>query len=207
MCVAFEYGADKIIPVAGVEEARKYKDKNFLIAGERDGEMLPGFDLGNSPFSFMDAFVKGKSIAFTTTNGTQSIQAAKDAKQLVIGSFLNLDALCEWLIKQETNVLCLCSGWKNRFNLEDTLFAGAVVQQLKASGVFTTHCDSAIAAECLYELAKNDMFDFLKDSSHRKRLKRLHIERDISFCLTPNQTRIIPALQGEELFPLEAVFS
>src|SRR6185369_6706749 len=63
MCVAFEHGAEKIIPVAGIEEARKYRDKGFVIAAERDGEMVEGFDFGNSPFSFMGENVKGKSIA------------------------------------------------------------------------------------------------------------------------------------------------
>lgn len=207
MCVAFEHGAEKIIPVAGIDETRAYKQKGFLIAGERDGVMIEGFDLGNSPFSFMNETVRGTSIAITTTNGTQAINAAKKAKQIVIGSFLNLDALCEWLLKQESNILCLCSGWKNRFNLEDTLLAGAVVHQLKNSGSFSVDCDSSIGAEHLYHLAKDDMYNFLENSSHRKRLKRLHIERDIEFCLTPNQTRVIPILQGEMLVKLEEIFS
>ena len=105
MCVAFEHGAEKIIPVEGVEETRKYKEKGFVIAAERDGEMIEGFDFGNSPFSFMGDAVKGKSIAISTTNGTQAIKVAKYAKQVVIGSFLNLDSLCEWLARQESNVL------------------------------------------------------------------------------------------------------
>lgn len=207
MCVAFEHGAEKIVPVAGVEEAGKYRSKGFVIAAERDGEMIPGFDFGNSPFSFMGENVKGKSIALSTTNGTQAIQIAKQALQVVIGSFLNLDALCEWLSKQENDVLCLCAGWKNRLNLEDMLFAGAVVHQLKNSGLFSSDCDSAIAAEHLYLAAKGDLYKFLENSSHRKRLKRLKIERDIEYCLTPNQTRVIPVLNGEALVKLEEVFS
>jgi len=206
MCVAFEHGAEKIIPVADVEEAKIYKQKGFVIAAERNGEMIPGFDFGNSPFSFMGENVKGKSIALSTTNGTQAIHVARKAFQTVIGSFLNLDALCDWLDRQENNVLCLCAGWKNRFNLEDTLFAGAVVHQLVNKGSFVSTCDSAIAAEHLYMAAKNDLYKFLENSSHRKRLKRLNIERDIEFCLTPNQTRVIPVLQGEALVRLEEVY-
>lgn len=207
MCVAFEHGAEKIIPVSGVEDARKYREMGFMIAAERDGEMIEGFDLGNSPFSFMNDAVKGKSIAISTTNGTQAIHAAKNAKQVVIGSFLNLDALCDWLIKQDSNVLCLCSGWKNRFNLEDTLFAGAIVNRLKDSMSFTSDCDSAIAAEHLYLIAKDDMYGFLENSSHRRRLEKLHIERDIEYCLKPNQTSVIPILQGNSLVKLVEVFS
>ncbi|MCX6291881.1 MAG: 2-phosphosulfolactate phosphatase [Bacteroidetes bacterium] len=207
ICVAFEHGAEKIIPVAGVEETRAYKEKGFVIAAERDGEKLDGFDLGNSPFGFMGDTVKGKSIAISTTNGTQAIHVAGKSKQVVIGSFLNLDVLCEWLVRQESNVLCLCSGWKNRFNLEDTLLAGAIVQRLKNSDAYHSHCDSAIAAEHLYQLAKKDLFGFLENSSHRRRLKKLHIERDIEYCLTPNQAPVIPVLQGGVLVKLIEVFS
>ena len=207
MCVAFEYGAEKIIPVAEIEEARQYRKKGFVIAAERNGEMIDGFDFGNSPFDFMGDAVKGKSIAITTTNGTQAIQVSKNAKQVVIGSFLNLDVLCDWLKRQEGNVICLCSGWKNRFNLEDTLLAGAITHQLRSSGSHITSCDSAIAAEHLYLLAKDDLYKFLENSSHRNRLKKLNIGRDIEYCLTPNQTSVIPVLQNGALVKLEEVFS
>ena len=91
--------------------------------------------------------------------------------------------------------------------MEDTLFAGAVVHQLKKTGLFTSDCDSAIAADYLYSLAKEDMFKFLENSSHRRRLKKLNIERDIEYCLTPNQTHVIPLLQGDVLVKLEEIFS
>src|ERR1035437_1519640 len=116
ICVAFENGAKKIIPVATVEEARKYKQKGFLVGAERDGLPLEGFDFGNSPFNYMGDHVKGKTIVLTTTNGTQAIEAAKHAHKVVIGSFLNIDALCSWLVSANKNILLLCSGWKNKFN-------------------------------------------------------------------------------------------
>jgi|SRR6185436_11774566 len=195
ICIAFENGAEKIIPVAEIEETRSYREKGFLVAGERNGEVIEGFDFGNSPFSFDGAKVKGKSIAFTTTNGTQAIAVARHSKIVVIGSFLNLTVLCNWLATQNSNVVCLCAGWKNRFNLEDTLFAGAVTDRLMNAG-FNTICDSAIAARHLYLVAKDDLNGFLEDSSHRRRLKRLHIERDIDFCLTPDQVNVIPVLKN-----------
>ena len=197
ICIAFENGVEKIIPVSKVADALSYKSQGYLVAAERNGETLDGFDFGNSPFSYMSEKVKGKKIALTTTNGTQAVHSAKDAHQVVIGSFLNLDALCDWLIKQNRNVICLCAGWKNKFNLEDTLFAGAVVQQLKNSGKFHADCDSSLSSEYLYDLAKHDLNKFLENSSHRKRLERLHIEKDIAFCLTPNQTKVIPILEGD----------
>ncbi len=201
ICVAFEYGAKCIVPVATTAEALSYRSKGYLVGAERNGEMLEGFDMGNSPFSFMDEKIAGQSIALTTTNGTQAITAAKTrAPQVVIGSFLNLNALCDWLVAQDHNVLCLCSGWKNAFNLEDSLLAGAIVERLISEFSFSSNCDSAMASQHLYNISKKDIFGFLANSSHRKRLERLHIEKDVEYCLTPNQLNIIPVLKGDTLY-------
>lgn len=194
MCVAFTQGVKSIIPVATIEESIAYREKGFLIGAERNGEMLDGFDIGNSPFSYMDEKVKGRDIALTTTNGTQAIAAAKGAKQIVIGSFLNLDALCKWLDQQDGNIVLLCSGWKNSVNMEDSLFAGAVVHQMRGDFDFTNLRDTAIIAERLYVLAQDDLNGFLEESSHRNRLKKLNIDRDIEYCLTPNQAPVVPGI-------------
>jgi 2-phosphosulfolactate phosphatase len=197
ICLALKNGAEHIVPLKTVEEGLSYRDKGYIIAAERNGEMIEGFDFGNSPLSYTEENIKGRKIAFTTTNGTQAINAARDASAVVIGSFLNLDALCEWLCNQNKDVICLCSGWQNKFNLEDTLFAGAVTDQLMLSGKYACHCDSALAAQHLYSIARYDMYAFLENSSHRKRLERLNITKDISFCLIPNQTNVIPILKGD----------
>lgn len=194
ICVAFANGVKSIVPVASIEESYSYKAKGFLIGAERNGEMLEGYDLGNSPFSYLDPRVKGRDIALTTTNGTQAIAAAKGAYQIVIGSFLNLDCLCEWLKEQDKNVLLLCSGWKNSFNLEDTILAGAVAQQLVPHFELNRMCDAVIGAIHLYDVAKSDLNGFLSRSSHRKRLERLQIDRDIEYCLTPNQAPVVPVM-------------
>lgn len=196
---AFYNGVSKMIPVATVEEAKEYQRNGFLAAAERDGEVMEGFELGNSPFGYMNNKVKGKTIAISTTNGTQAIEASRKSSKILIGSFLNIDVLCEYLLSQNKNVILLCAGWKNKFNLEDTVFAGAVVHKLTEDGSNTIDCDSAIAAKHLYELAKDNLFDFLSDSSHRKRLAKLDLERDIKYCLTPNQCPIIPVMEGKYL--------
>ncbi len=200
ICVAFAHGAECMIPLATVEETVAYKEKGYLIAGERNGEMIEGFDMGNSPFSFMEERIKGSKIAITTTNGSQAIHAVNDAFQIVIGSFLNLNALTNWLTDQDRNVMVLCSGFKNKFNLEDTLLAGAIVHRLRPTNKLTIDCDSAVASEYLYMKAKDDLFEFLKNSSHRKRLHRLHIESDIKYCLSPNQCKVIPVLKNGILY-------
>lgn len=200
---AFYHGVSKMIPVASVEEAKMYQEKGYMVAAERNGELVEGFDLGNSPFGYMNKKVKGKTIAITTTNGTQAIEAARNAQQIIIGSFLNLDVVIDYLQKQKKSVLLVCAGWKNKFNLEDTLFAGAVANELIYKKGFDTSCDSTLAAIHLYSLAKHDLFSFLANSSHRNRLAKLDLERDIKYCLTPNQCPVLPILEGKYLIKAE----
>ena len=145
---------------------------------------------------------KGKEVVLTTTNGTKSLDVAKDAETVVVGSFLNLQYLNEWLVKQDKNILCLCSGWQDKFNLEDTICAGAISDYLISSGNFTSEEDSSIAAKYLYLSAKDNYLGFLKSSSHRRRLKNLNLNEDIKYCLTPNQTNVIPILKNGKLVQL-----
>jgi 2-phosphosulfolactate phosphatase len=154
ICYGIENGAEAIIPVAEVDECIAYRDKHtdFLLATERNGEVIAGFDFGNSPFSYTKEKVVGRTIVLTTTNGTHALHLSRSAKKIVIGSFLNLTSLCNWLKTQDENILLVCAGWKNNFNLEDTLFSGAVVEQL-ISGNYKTD-DAAIAANDLFQLAK-----------------------------------------------------
>jgi len=196
-----------IVPVATVEESMAYRSQGFLVGAERKGEMVEGFDLGNSPYSYMKESIRDRDIALTTTNGTQAIQTAKSARQIVIGSFLNYTALCNWLKTQDYNVILLCSGWKNAFNFEDTLFAGAVVKRLLPHFTLNEHRDSALAAMNLYELAQDDLYQFLEKSSHRKRLEKLHIEDDIEFCLRPDYTDVIPVMVGDAIYNLNVLQS
>jgi 2-phosphosulfolactate phosphatase len=140
-----------------------------------------------------------KNIAITTSYGTRAFNVAKQAQKVVIGSFLNFDAMIEYLRKEKRDVLFLCSGWKNKFNLEDTLYAGGIAEALIYKYGFNSICDSTIAAMELYKLAKHDLYGFLANSSHRNRLAKLDLERDIKYCLTPNQCPTIPVLEGDFL--------
>ena len=202
ICVAFEYGIKSIIPVPTLEDALEYKKKGFLVGAERKGQIVEGFDFGNSPYSYMKDEFKGKDVVLTTTNGTKSIAAAKDADTLVIGALVNLDVLTKWLIKQNKNTLCLCSGWQDKFNLEDTICAGAISEALINTGKFTSIEDSSIAAKYLYLSAKDNYMGYLKSSSHRRRLRNLNLNEDIKYCLTPNKTKVIPILKDGKLIKL-----
>ena len=199
ICTAFHNGIEKVIPVSSVEEALSYKEKGYLVAAERKGQVVPGFEFGNSPYSYMGKDLKGKTLVITTTNGTKAFHTAKEAKQVVIGSLINLDAVCEFLLKQQKNVLLLASGWQNKFCLEDTICAGAIADQLINSGNFISNQDSSIAAKYLYLSAKENYLGFLKSSSHRRRLKKLNLNEDIKYCLTPNQTDVVPVREKNYL--------
>lgn len=202
ICAAFDNGIKSITPVATVEEARAYKEKGWLVGAERKGQIVDGFDFGNSPYSYMNEELRGKDVVLSTTNGTKALDVAKDADIVVVGSLLNVDALCEWLKTQNKNVLCLCSGWQDKFNLEDTICAGYIMSELLATGDFQSDEDSSIAAKYLWLSAKDNYFGYLKSSSHRRRLRNLNLNEDIKYCLTPNQTSVIPILKDGKLVPL-----
>lgn len=203
MCTALANGVEKMIPVATLEEAFEYKKNGYTVAAERQGQIVEGFHLGNSPLRYLDGEFEGDTIVMTTTNGTRAIHTARRANTIVIGSLLNLEAISKWLIEQKKNVLLLGSGWKNKFCLEDTICAGAIMDNLLSTGDFFTEEDSSIAAKYLYLSAKDNYKGYLKASSHRRRLKKLNLNDDIKFCLTPNQLDVIPIKKGKYIVRLE----
>jgi 2-phosphosulfolactate phosphatase len=206
MVAAFENGVDRIIPVSTVDEARRYIGRpGYIAAAERDGEIVDGFAYGNSPLAYVGEDLRGKTIVMTTTNGTKAINLARDAKQLVIGSFLNLSALAEWLEQQNENVLLLCSGWKDKFNLEDSVFAGALMDRMLANGKFGMEEDSSIAAQYMFHAARDNFMGILKAAPRRRRIQQLKLLSDVKYCLTPDQSRVIPVLRDGELVRLETV--
>jgi len=203
ICTAFANGAVEIIPVAEVSEAKDYKTRGYLVAAERDGYVLDFADFGNSPFNFTKEKVEGKSIVYSTTNGTGIISLASSSGITVIGSFLNLEALTQWLMKQERDVLLFCAGWKNRFNIEDTVCAGAIAEKLMASNLFETICDSTLAAIDLWSLASPDLSGYIDKTAQRSRLRDKKLDDCIEFCLTKNFTDKIPVMKNGILIDLK----
>ncbi len=198
MVTGIACGIHSITPVATVEECRQLQQQGFVAAAERNAQKVAGFDLDNSPFSFMDENLIGTKVAMTTTNGTLSITKARtSAIKVLVGAFLNIDAIIQHLKTQPYNVLMLCAGWKGRPNLEDTLFAGAVVDALQ-NEYFVAE-DSAILAMRTYQQAQHDMLGYLANSSHIRRLQKLGINKDISFCLQKDLYDVVPVLRGTEL--------
>lgn len=192
MCAGIANGVEKIIPVATIEEAIEYRQQGYIVAAERKGQVVEGFDLGNSPYSWLDPDLRGKTVVLTTTNGTQAIHTARRANHMIVASLINLDAVINYLHEQKLNVMLLGSGWKNKFCLEDTICAGAIAEGLLATGEFVSEEDSTIAAKYLYLSARDNYLGYLKASSHRRRLRDLNLNEDIKYCLTPNQVDVVP---------------
>jgi len=182
---AFHYGIDSIIPVMSLDEALSYKNKpNHIIAAERNTLLIDGFDFGNSPFHYIDKNLKGKTLALTTTNGTKAIHMAKTNK-LITASFVNIDAVVDFLVKDSKDVIILCSGWKGLYNLEDTVFAGALSKKLISSKFFSSNCDSLTSSIQLYLNGKDNLYKYLENSSYRRRNSTKEVLNDTKFCLNP----------------------
>lgn len=200
IAAALYNNARAVIPVASVEECIELGNsiENSVTAGERNGHIVEGLQYGNSPSEYTKEFINGRTLVLTTTNGTRLLHMVNGADDIITGSFLNLTAVCEFLQNSGKNVLLACAAWKDRFNLEDTLFAGAVVNRLKAD--FDINCDSARAANALFEsMGGRRPIDLLKDSSHYRRLSAYGLEEDMEYCATIDLHPVVPILQGQEL--------
>jgi len=194
IATAIYNGAKDIIPVDSVAECiRLGKQIEGITAGERDGLIAEGLSHGNSPFEYPTEFIGGKTLVLTTTNGTKLLHMALDngAKQIITGSFPNISAVCDYLVAMNMPVILGCAAWKDRINIEDTLFAGAVISRIKDH--FYINCDSSQLAETMYQDAKVDLFEFMKNknASHYHRLSRLGLEKDIRYCLTDDVANVL----------------
>lgn len=202
IATAMYNGAKCIVPVDSVDECIKIgAAMQGITAGERDGRVAEGLVYGNSPFEYPRDFVEGKTLVLTTTNGTKLLHMAlnRNAKAIITGSFPNLSAVCDYLIAQKQNVILGCAAWKDKVNIEDTLFAGAVVNRIKAH--FSINCDSSHMAETLYLTGKDDLFEFMKrnEASHYHRLTGYGLDKDMRYCLTPDGAPIVPIYEGGSL--------
>lgn len=196
---AFMNGVNKIIPVGTLEEAKAYKEKGFMVAAERDGIIRDFADFGNSPYNFNPDNVKGKDIVYSTTNGTNSIMMAKESYRVLIGAYLNHQALIDFILKENRDVVILCAGWKNKFNLEDSLFAGSMAKSLIQSGRFDSICDSTLAAMDLWEIAQVNLMQYIDKVAQRHRLAKNGLDDVIEYCHMFDKTSLIPVLKEDFL--------
>ena len=202
IATALYNGAKCVIPVDSVSRCIELgRQIDGIKAGERDGKVAEGLEYGNSPFEYPVSFIEGKTLVLTTTNGTRLLHMAleKNAQEIITGSFPNLSAVCDHLIEMKENVILGCAAWKDKMNIEDTMFAGAVIARVKEH--FSINCDSSHIALSIYEEAKNDMFEFMKknNASHYHRLMNFGLEKDIRYCLTEDGANVLPVFRDGKL--------
>jgi len=195
-------GARSIVPVDSVSRCIELgKQMECYTAGERDGKIAEGLKYGNSPFEYPPDFIKGKTLVLTTTNGTRLLHMAleKGAQTIITGSFPNLSSVVDYLVSSNQKVILACAAWKDRVNMEDTLFAGAVINRVKEH--FSINCDSSHMAETLYSQAKDDLYGFMQKhgASHYHRLTGFGLEEDIRYCLTADLANVLPFYEAGKL--------
>lgn len=202
IAAALYNGAKSVIPVDSVAGCIKLgKQMEVITAGERDGKIAEGLQYGNTPLQYSADFIKGKTLVLTTTNGTKLLHVAlaANANAIITGSFCNISSVCDYLVKKKSNVMLACAAWKNRVNIEDTLFAGAVVNRIKQH--FDINCDATMIAESLYLQANGDLLNFMKEknASHYHRLMNYGLLEDIKFCLTEDNANVLSLYSGGRL--------
>lgn len=195
IATALENGAKSVIPVDSVAACIHLgKQINAITAGERDGKVAEGLEYGNSPFEYPRKFIEGKTLVLTTTNGTRLLHMALNngATEIITGAFANVTAVCNYLVEKKQPVILACAAWKDRVNIEDSLFAGMVISEIKKH--FDISCDASKMVEGLYESAKPDLYAFMEknNASHFQRLSSYGLQEDIKFCLTPDTTTSLP---------------
>ncbi len=194
ICTALGLGASGVIPVESEAECRTYRNANCRIAGERGGEKLPGFDLGNSPLELLKHDWHNIRLALTTTNGTRALHASMPCRHLVVGAFANRTVLAGWLAAQQLPVVLHCAGWRCEPNWEDTWLAGELVARL-----LPTHepgDDTALLALSIAGLDAATLRERLAATSHYQRLLRLGHAADLDYCLQADTQAVVPRFDG-----------
>jgi len=202
IATALYNGAKCIIPVDSVSRCIELgRQIEGITAGERDGKVAEGLVYGNSPFEYPREFIEGKTLVLTTTNGTRLLHMAleKGAGEIITGAFSNLSAVCDHLLSMKQNVILGCAAWKDKINMEDALFAGAIISKIGKN--FSINCDSSHIAEAMYEKGKKDLFGFIKkhNASHYHRLMSFGLEKDIRYCLTSDTANVLPIYKDGKL--------
>jgi 2-phosphosulfolactate phosphatase len=205
--IALAHGCSFVRPVLHVEDAFQYaQDAHdsvpLLLGGERGGRRVKGFDLGNSPREYTREVVQHKGIIFSTTNGTRTLLALNGAAQIVIGAFVNMAAVCQYLADrcasrqtsdtQSDTVLIACSGVVNTFALEDTVCAGMIVHRLSTACPDMIKTTAATSAEILYRHYQADLLSMLHISDGGQRMRHIGLEADLPVCAGIDTYPVVP---------------
>jgi len=195
---ALDNGAKSLIPVLDMGEASKISQNldpsRCLLCGEKDGKMIDGYDLGNSPFEYTSEVVEAKTLIYTTTNGTKAVSRSSSASRILIAGFLNADAVVQKLREDETEIIIVCAGWKGRLSLEDVLCAGYLIHGYYGGVLPEDAKDGSKVAMGVYERFQDQILPTILATNHAKRLFEMGFGGDIEYCCTLNSHTIVPQL-------------
>jgi 2-phosphosulfolactate phosphatase len=206
-------GARAVVPVATPDDARErsrgWAPGTALVGGERGGAPPPGFECGNSPAEYSPERVRGRTVVFTTTNGTRALLALGGARRVGVGGFVNAAAVTRWVASEPGDVLLVCAGERGRFCLEDAVCAGLLVSRLGAADGTLT--DAARAARALWDRYAMDLHAMLADATWAQALVAQGRGSDLPLCVTLDVHDVVPVLRegalvasGRNLTPLGA---
>jgi 2-phosphosulfolactate phosphatase len=199
---ALAAGAKEVIPCLHVGDAREFKRRlgdQVVLGGEREGVKIEGFDLGNSPREYVEHAVAGKSVVFTTTNGTRALQACMGAARVIVGSFVNLSMVCE-SVRDDQRVHLLCAGTRDQITREDVLVAGAMAEQLYVEQLSLTLNDSAQIALDAWQTATGGSRDpqavarCMKSTQGGRNLLSIGMGGDIRLASAVDMVPVLPEL-------------
>lgn len=206
---AMAAGCGEVIPVRDVVEARlrarDFPPGRCLLAGEREGEPIPGFDLGNSPLEFTPERVVGRTVILTTTNGTAAMLAAARATAAAVAALTNVGAAARWVADQGRDCTVLCAGEHGGFSLEDAVCAGLLVEGVVAAGGPVVLSDGAMAARRIGGYYRGRLRRLLDDATWARALRRAGRRHDLDACLALNTVDHVPILEGAVIRPGPAV--
>ena len=192
-------GAREVIPVATVESAVKISGSlggdQTLLGGERNGKMVEGFNLGNSPAEYTGERVKGKVVIFSTTNGSQAMEKARHARDLLICAFVNVSAVAESLRQNPLDFIIICGGNNGGFSLEDSVCAGMLITRVVADDQQVLS-DGAIAGRSLYRTHGRNILKMMRSSEHGRYLEEIGFADDLKLCAGIDTIPILPQLEG-----------
>lgn len=197
VCAAFQAGCSSVVPLDTLEGLVPYRELGFQLAAERGGKKVGDAEYGNSPTEYLRHDMSGIKLAYSTTNGTVTILRGADANLTLVGSFSNLTTLCDRLQKENMDVVLLCSGWQQDFCIEDTLVAGAIIEKLSTlNSQISIHGDAATMALAMWQLAKDDPYEYCQRCTHVHRLYGLGAAEDVRFAFRQDTCPVVPVLKN-----------
>jgi 2-phosphosulfolactate phosphatase len=201
---ALANGAREIIPVSNIESAVKISASLLgdvtVRGGERNGKMIQGFNLGNSPLEYTEAAVKGKSIIYCTTNGSVAMNKCRHARNMVVAAFINISKVAEFITQVNDEFLIICAGnatVSHGFSMEDAVCAGMIIHKVQDERQQQLELtDTSIAALSLYRTHGRSILKMLRNTDHGKYLASIGFDEDLKACAKVDSVPALPMLMG-----------